>query len=149
MKIQYFISFLLISFMVVSCNKEMTDKDRYIKNLPGDYDWTSSNSTESSAGSGNPLYTYTPSILETNYGFRIKKNKKCFLFQDGKQIDSGDLLTIEDSMVYFDYGYYVYYKLTIDWGKRGNMIFYSGPDAGGLWSKTYPVAGLKNNFSAK
>lgn len=153
MKFLNLISFLFLTLVFSSCHKDDTEKEAFERELPGDYEWIESQSIETNGASGEPLYSYTSSLLEKNVGLRIKKNKKCFLFENGKQIDSGEILKIGhlEKWVYSSYGGYdvSYQEITIDWNKHGNMVFTSGLNDRYLVNSTLPLDGFTNCFRIK
>jgi len=152
MKNYRFVLLLFSGILFLSCHKYDTEQEQFERNLVGDYDWSTSESLGQNAGSGKPLYTYTPSMLEKNFGIRIKKKRKCFFYEDGTLKDSGKILSIEDSIVqsYQFLGTYTKYRrIIIDWNKAGNDTFSSYENGGTLWNFTAPKAGFRNYYKKK
>lgn len=147
MKIYYFISFLLISFAVVSCHKEASEEEVFRKELPGNYDWDHSSSTTYNGSTPSPIYTITPGTEGANYGLKILKNDKAFLYQNGKQIKKGKLKDIKKKFVASPSGYadYYYYIVTFEFdGETYDFDAYSRELNCSIW----PYLNYKNNFKA-
>lgn len=150
MKFYNLFSLLLFVFVLASCHKYDTEEEKAERTIPGDYEWKESQSLQDNGASGQPLYSYTPSSLKKNVGLRIKKNKKCFLFENGKQIDSGEILKIEhktESLGY--YSYITFQEITIDWNERADIVFTKGLNGSYLVNSTLPVEGFTNCFQVK
>lgn len=151
MKLPIYIFLLQISLLVSCQKKEYLDgkvtKEIKTKIFNGEYDWFSSSSQEENGFGEDPLYSLTPSELGYNYGMRIKKSGKCYLFKDGSLVTEGEIDKVEQvsyysSNCYMGSGGYVVY---IDWETGADMKF-TTKTSSQLYSSNFPVDSLSNLF---
>lgn len=144
MKTYFFISLLFLSLVFTSCHKDETEEEKFKRELPGDYDWASSSSNNKNGESEEPLVTYTPDINGNNYGLKIKKNGKAFLYENGKLSKKGEVKSITpNSYGQYPYGYTTYFVVVIGFGNE--TLEFS--NRYGFTNDTWPYPNYRNYFA--
>ncbi len=144
MKHTFLILIILTSLVLTSCHKEETEEEAFKRELPGDYDWESSLSDQTNGESGQALVTYTPDINGNNYGLKIKKNGKVFIYENGKLIKKGEIKTItQQSYGQYPYPLNYYFIVVLQFGNE-TLEFSSRY---GFTNKTWPYSNCRNYFS--
>lgn len=149
MKFQYLILFLFLNLILNSCHKEKTEEEVFKKELPGNYGWISSTSTENNGNSNQPIVTYTPDISGNNYSLKIHKSGKTFLYQNGKQIKKGEVKNIvakQEGDPYF--ATTKYFMVTIEFGNE--LLEFSSLSNGqySLTNSKWPYGDYDNHFKS-
>ena len=142
MKHRHFILLLLTSLFISSCHKNETEKEQFERSLAGDYDWTNSTNSENGE-SGEPLINYTPEINGNNFGLKIKKSGKVFMYENGKLIKKGDIASVTtQSYGQYPYGPTTYYLVNIQFENQ-TLEFSS---LYGFTNQNWPYSNCTNYF---
>ncbi len=134
MKPIYTILFFFFLCSSLGCNKEKRPE----KFLSGKYDWLETYSEENNMD-GNPMYTVSPGTTGKNYGIRIKRNNKLFLYEDGKLLKEYTVLEFNE----YENNYQPYYSATVM--IEGEKVYFSLYN-GILSSHDWPFANRVNRF---
>ena len=129
------IIFILASFFsLFSCTKDETYLPK--KFFEGSYEWQVTQSTAFNGTSTETLYSIYPNDVGHNYGIRIKKSGRCFLFIDGKLSEEGEITDTKHHVDPYYTGFA--YQLEINWEESGLMTI-QGPGNSELFCRTFPI----------